>query len=105
MNGYMCNNSNTRLRHFDFSPTSAQAEDAESKLNEKNEETKAHANVTWADYKSLVQASRKALDREEKERMGLEPSCPGSDIRVTALGTGSAMPSKYRNGEVVWKSA
>ena len=38
---------------------------------------------------------RAAVEAEEKERKG--DKLPGDDLKVTPLGTGSAVPSKYRN--------
>lgn len=41
---------------------------------------------------------RKIRAEVEVEEM-LRPKRPGDDVVITTLGTGSALPSKYRNGE------
>lgn len=50
------------------------------------------------EYAAAVDAAQAAI-AADAERRGSRPSLPGDDIVVTTLGTGSAIPSKYRNGE------
>ena len=54
----------------------------------------------------LTQATREAFDKAQavvSQRIaeGAVPKLPGSDVTVLPLGTSSAVPSKYRNGEIV----
>ena len=100
MNGEMNNGSNARIRRFDFSANSLEAQDAESRLDERNEQTKAHSKGIWEDFKQLAEKCTRSIEEEEdaRGRNASGPPFPGHDICVTALGTGSAMPSKYRNG-------
>lgn len=52
----------------------------------------------WAEYVPAAGKVRLEVEQEEKERKekgGV--MVPGDDLRVTPLGTGSAVPSKYRN--------
>lgn len=50
------------------------------------------------EYSAAVDAARASVDEEASKR-GNSEAVPGDDIVVTTLGTGSAIPSKYRNGE------
>jgi ribonuclease Z len=45
--------------------------------------------------------ARQTVARESSSRV----AHPGDDVRVTPLGTSSAMPSKYRNGEPTFSRA
>lgn len=47
-------------------------------------------------FEAAVEKGQKA-NAEYVERIGAVYDGPGKDIRVTTLGTGSAIPSKYRN--------
>lgn len=91
----------TRARTFDFLPDSPEAVTAQAKLNDTaNEAAQAHAKETWKEYLRLVQEAQDAIVRNERSRLAAgSHDEPCSDIRVIPLGTGSAMPSKYRNGE------
>jgi len=44
---------------------------------------------------ALFKKMRAEVEAEELSR----PKQPGNDVVITTLGTGSALPSKYRNGE------
>lgn len=50
----------------------------------------------YPEYIEAVKAAQESVAEAEKLR-GDVPSQPGDDIVVTTLGTGSAVPSKYRN--------
>jgi ribonuclease Z len=52
------------------------------------------------EYVAAVKMARKAVQAQE-QTLGVRPMSPGDDIVVTTLGTGSAVPSKYRNGELL----
>ena len=51
------------------------------------------------EYLRLAEEARETVIREEREE-GLE-ELPGKDVEIITLGTGSAMPSKYRNGNIL----
>lgn len=55
------------------------------------------AKEAWQAYLGLVNEGRKAVQKAEAERNKQSPS-PGDHLLVTTTGTGSATPSKYRNG-------
>lgn len=86
-------------RTFDFLPDSAEAQAVEVKLGDlPAEAAQARAEETWKDYLRLVDEARAIIAVEEQSHeVGKDK--PGADIRVIPLGTGSAMPSKYRNGK------
>ena len=91
----------TRIRTFDFLPESDEARTAEAKLTDiATAAAKLHSKETWAEYLRLTNIAQAAIAKEEASRsargLGQEP---GDSIRVTPLGTGSAVPSKYRNGQ------
>lgn len=54
---------------------------------------------THAEYAAAVDAAQAAIAADAKRR-GWRTPLPGDDIVVTTLGTGSAIPSIYRNGEL-----
>lgn len=58
-------------------------------------QTGSWSNPLAADY-HIAQA--KVRQRQESIAQATE-STPGNDVTITTLGTGSAMPSKYRNGK------
>lgn len=62
------------------------------------EEAKATLEETLTEYIASVTLAKEAVALELAQRMEVEASI-GDDIVVTTLGTGSAIPSKYRNGE------
>jgi hypothetical protein len=57
----------------------------------------------------LLDSSDNRAFRGVKERIAAEVPAqvpqPGDDVTITCLGTGSAMPGKYRNGTVFVKDA
>jgi ribonuclease Z len=55
---------------------------------------KQDPNITPA-LLALFRKVRSEVEAEEPSR----PKGPGDDVVITTLGTGSALPSKYRNGE------
>lgn len=61
------------------------------------EEAKLKVRESMAEYAAAVDAAREAVRNEIAHRTQIRPG-PGDDIVVTTLGTGSAIPSKYRNG-------
>ena len=78
---------NSRLRHYDYEPESEEQSAAVSDLN------------VWDDYLKLCEEAKTSVTAESQRRRGCQiEMLPGADIRVTTLGTGSACPSKYRNG-------
>ena len=62
------------------------------------EEAKVKVRESMADYAAAVDAARTAVQNEITQRSQAALGA-GEDIIVTTLGTGSAIPSKYRNGE------
>ncbi|BGP34813.1 hypothetical protein JCM10296v2_006637 [Rhodotorula toruloides] len=94
---------NFALRNFDFHVPSPQAdaEAAQLKGLHKSEETLAKAAAAWEDFVAKAKEARSAVQAEELERASrqVDSLTPASerDLVVTALGTGSAVPSKYRN--------
>lgn len=50
----------------------------------------------YPEFGAVAQKARDAVEREAERRKNV-PLMPGDDIVVTTLGTGSALPSKYRN--------
>lgn len=98
MNGSLANGNNARQRNFDFLPDSAEAGEAASKLNDRTEQGIAHSKEAWAEYQSLAAEACGTVQQESSAREASHSAFAGQDIRVTPLGTGSALPSKYRNG-------
>lgn len=91
----------TRARTFDFLPESEEAQIAQAKLAEgTTEAAKTHSRETWDEYLRLTKEAQAAVQEEKASRSarGMDRG-PGSEIQVIPLGTGSAMPSKYRNGK------
>ena len=85
------------VRTFDFIVPSRTALLEASRLKglEKTPAHQKRAEEAWATYLPTALAVRAAVEAEEKERKG--DKLPGDDLKVTPLGTGSAVPSKYRN--------
>lgn len=84
-------------RSFDFtvpSPTS-ELEASRLKADHVTDATKAHSAEIWSAYRPAADAAREAVDAEAATRA--PATFPGAGLRVTPLGTGSAIPSKYRN--------
>lgn len=94
---------NFALRNFDFHVPSPQAdaEAAQLKGLHKSEETLAKAAAAWEDFVAKAKAARQVVEAESVERASrpVDSSTPALELSlvVTALGTGSAVPSKYRN--------
>ncbi|BGP19471.1 hypothetical protein JCM10213_006291 [Rhodosporidiobolus nylandii] len=89
-------------RSFDFAVPSAEAdlEAARLKGTEKTQETLDRAAAAWAEYVAKAADAKKAVEAEAAEQArkyeeGLWKAEGG--LQVTPLGTGSAIPSKYRN--------
>ena len=79
-------------RHFDFEIPSTEAELQESRLKQNFEGDTA----PWSRYLERV--------KKAKQELGVSPTeeaCPGDDILITPLGTGSSHPSLYRNGTFI----
>lgn len=90
-----------RLRDFDYDESNAAVlAEAESRLNAKSAQTLEHSKSAWKDYLDLAGTAQMAIRAKETERAAgsVEVDDYTGNIVVTALGTGSAMPSKYRNG-------
>lgn len=91
------------VRNFDFAVPSEQAELEASRLKgpEKPIEVQQRAADAWAAFKEKAQAARESVAQESHERASraADASAPQSEgsLTVTPLGTGSAIPSKYRN--------
>ncbi|KAL0575576.1 hypothetical protein V5O48_006392 [Marasmius crinis-equi] len=43
------------------------------------------------------EAKKRVADMAREKENSNDPKCPGADVRIISLGTGSATPSKYRN--------
>ncbi|GAA5914929.1 hypothetical protein JCM6882_008111 [Rhodosporidiobolus microsporus] len=94
------------LRSFDFAVPSPEAdvEAARLKGEEKTPEMLVRAKAAWEEYVAKAEEAKRAVAVEEEER-GRELESKGQSERdriegelvVTPLGTGSAIPSKYRN--------
>lgn len=61
------------------------------------EALEAHVAGELPKFLKIAKQARVAVQIESDARAQAEKS-PGDDIVVTALGTGSSLPSKYRNG-------
>lgn len=92
----------TRSFDFDVPSLLAAAEAGRLKGDEKGEATQLAAKRYWDEY--LVEAATakaevevEALERARQIVSGERTVEVGDDLRVTPLGTGSAVPSKYRN--------
>lgn len=90
------------LRSFDFAVPSAEAyaEAARLKGDEKTTETLERAAAAWTEYVEKAEAAKSIVVAQEAEREktlleGLAKI--EGELKVTPLGTGSAVPSKYRN--------
>ncbi|KAM0790962.1 hypothetical protein ACM66B_004267 [Microbotryomycetes sp. NB124-2] len=82
-------------RHFDFDVPSAEADLEMSRLKAGvvSEETRQAANEAWTRYVEAANQVRREVEELEKDRLLDEEG----GLQVTPLGTGSAIPSKYRN--------
>lgn len=91
------------IRDFNFLVPSPAATEAASRLKslEKSEDVVAKAAEAWAGYLVESKAVREQVEKEEAQAAKLMEKGihfeAGDDIIVTPLGTGSAVPSKYRN--------
>lgn len=86
------------FRNFDFDVPSetATAEAGRLKGYEKGDDVQTAAKEAWERYVPKASAARQAVDAMVAERKDRQIR-PGDDLQVTPLGTGSAIPSKYRN--------
>lgn len=79
----------------------ADVEAARLKGPEKPDEVQQRAAAAWADYLDKTRAAKDAVAAEVTERASrtVDPAAPATEgeLGVTPLGTGSAVPSKYRN--------
>lgn len=93
----------TSGRTFDFLVPSAEADVEAARLKgpEKPDEVQQRAAAAWADYLDKTRAAKDAVAAEVTERASrtVDPAAPATEgeLGVTPLGTGSAVPSKYRN--------
>lgn len=94
----------TDYRTFNFLVPSAEAELEASRLKgaEKSEEVQRRAGEAWSAFVEQAgvvkdEVQRLGKERQERVEKGERSVSPGDDLRVTPLGTGSAIPSKYRN--------
>lgn len=60
--------------------------------------TRERVRAEWPEFATVIDAARARVEEEAAKRVDVK-SVPGDDIVITTLGTGSAIPSKYRNGE------
>ncbi|GAA5820403.1 hypothetical protein JCM3770_002431 [Rhodotorula araucariae] len=90
-------------RTFDFVVPSAEADVEAARLKgpEKPEEVQQRAAAAWAGYLEKARAAKEVVAAEAAERTTrpVGAAVPASEhaLAVTPLGTGSAVPSKYRN--------
>jgi ribonuclease Z len=94
-------------RYFNFPVPSIEADLAAAKMkgDERPEAIKLAAQRLWEEYLVEAKRAREAVEVEqlerdnmiESERMSTGENAEGRGIRITPLGTGSAVPSKYRN--------
>ncbi|GAA6036325.1 hypothetical protein JCM8097_001668 [Rhodosporidiobolus ruineniae] len=90
------------VREVNFTIPSPEAdlEAARLKGHEKPAETLERAAAAWAEYVDKAKQAKAAVEQEERERaavpIGNAAKVEG-ELVVTPLGTGSAIPSKYRN--------
>ncbi|BGP51089.1 hypothetical protein JCM10450v2_007018 [Rhodotorula kratochvilovae] len=93
----------TSGRAFDFLVPSPEADIEAARLKgpEKPEEVQQRAAAAWADYLAKASAAKAVVAAETAERSSrpIDVAVPASEgaLGVTPLGTGSAVPSKYRN--------
>ncbi|GAA6009767.1 hypothetical protein JCM10207_004185 [Rhodosporidiobolus poonsookiae] len=90
------------LRYFNFTVPSPEAETEAARLKgaEKPQETLERAARAWQDYLEKAKEAKDAVALEAavraKQPVNAVTAAEGS-LEVTPLGTGSAIPSKYRN--------
>lgn len=90
----------SQIRHFDFVVPSLEAEVEAAQLKPlvQTEEVHAAARMRWSGFKEQAAVARAEVEAEERiAKMEERTMEPGDDLVVTPLGTGSAVPSKYRN--------
>ncbi|GAA5968545.1 hypothetical protein JCM11641_007673 [Rhodosporidiobolus odoratus] len=92
--------SSVRKFNFDVPSERAEHEAARLKGNEKMPEMLERAKAAWEEYMIKAESAKAEVERESVERAavvleGVEGAEAG--LNVTPLGTGSAIPSKYRN--------
>ncbi|GAA5921209.1 hypothetical protein JCM3775_004142 [Rhodotorula graminis] len=90
-------------RTFDFLVPSPEADVEAARLKgpEKPDETQRRAAAAWAEYLDKARAAKAVVAPETTERASrpVDAAVPATEgeLGVTPLGTGSAVPSKYRN--------
>ncbi|GAA5944075.1 tRNase Z [Sporobolomyces koalae] len=92
------------IRSFNFAIPSAAADMEASRLKgaEKTDEVQARGKSAWESYLSMVRPIQKVVHDEYESRARAvvdqdSREALESRLKVTPLGTGSAIPSKYRN--------
>ncbi|KAM0752304.1 hypothetical protein T439DRAFT_355163 [Meredithblackwellia eburnea MCA 4105] len=93
----------TSHRNFDFVVPSPEADreaamlkpSASGVAQSQSDEVAKKAEMVWDRYLVAAADAREIVKREEAERKKYDG--PGKGLRITPLGTGSAIPSKYRN--------
>jgi vacuolar-type H+-ATPase subunit E/Vma4 len=77
---------------------SPQADEEAARLKSLNSspELLQAAKRAYDEYLAHIPQCRASIESEQLQHQAQEP---GDDLVVTTLGTGSAMPSKYRNGK------
>ncbi|KAK4048132.1 hypothetical protein OIV83_005002 [Microbotryomycetes sp. JL201] len=81
-------------RHFDFDVPSAEANEemAKLKIGSVTKETQKLASDAWRKYVEAADQIKREIENIESEQ-----ALVSDGLQVTPLGTGSAIPSKYRN--------
>ncbi|KDE03913.1 hypothetical protein MVLG_05605 [Microbotryum lychnidis-dioicae p1A1 Lamole] len=85
-----------RTFDFDIPSSAADIEVARLKGDEKPQNVQDAAQAAWKAYEAAAKDVRQTVEQETAKR-GSSSSGMHGDLCVTALGTGSAIPSKYRN--------
>lgn len=87
------------IRRYDFDVPSPAADREAERLKGENDSTKEKAlgKKAWEAYVEAAKAARTEVEAEAERRRGRVKGA-ADDLIVTTLGTGSAVPSKYRNG-------
>ncbi|SCV69435.1 BQ2448_2455 [Microbotryum intermedium] len=85
-----------RTFDFDIPSSTADIEIARLKGDEKPQNVQDAAQAAWTSYEAAAKVVRQEVEVEASNRASSSSDVVG-DLCVTALGTGSAIPSKYRN--------
>lgn len=92
--------SGVEYRHFNFDVPSDEATLEASRLKgfEKTELVRQAASDAWDKFVVVAARVKSEVEAEEHSRLeGREQDVVAPEVKVTPLGTGSAIPSKYRN--------